>query len=78
MRIEIVSVKCIDGKFRNKMLTGIYCKHYKFSRDFMQAGCCYNNKDYKNCKYEKSNPRECENFMFKYERKVNNARSKTD
>lgn len=78
MRTEIVSVKCMDGKFRSKTLTGIYCKHYKFSRDYRRAGCCYNKKDYEICKYEKSNPRECESFIFKYERKVDNARSKTD
>lgn len=65
MAIELVPRKCINGKIRCFELTGIYCKHFKFSRDLMQGGCCQGNKKYANCEYYKSNPRQCKHFIDK-------------
>lgn len=61
--IPLVWVKCIDGKMRLKGLKNIYCKHYKFSRDNMDAGCCFGSAKYSNCGYK--NPRNCERFELK-------------
>lgn len=71
--IELVPRKCINGKTRCFELTGIYCKHFKFSRDLMEGGCCLDGKKYVECKYRKSNPRQCEHFIDKDEEAITNG-----
>lgn len=61
--IPLVLVKCIDGKERLKVLQKIFCKHYKFSRDYMFAGCCFGSTRYGNCGYK--NPSDCKRFELK-------------
>lgn len=61
--IPLIRATCIDGKKRLKKLEGIYCVHYKFSRDLMDGGCCFGSKKYSACVFV--NPTECENFELK-------------
>ncbi len=61
--ISLIWAKCINGKERLTWLKNIYCKHYKFSRDCMDAGCCFGTKKYAECRY--TNPKDCEKFELK-------------
>lgn len=57
--LEYIPRRCIDGKTRNVLLTGIYCKNYYFSRDLCESGCSLTRQE---CSYRRSWPRRCKDF----------------